>query len=180
MMSSFKKQIPNLLSVSRIPLSFIIAYFIAKNNGLLFFIFALIGALTDLLDGYLARKWQAISRLGIILDPIADKIGIGIIIIALYLYGFVPLWLFILIIAKDVFILFGGLSLKYKHHVDVPPANWAGKLATLVIALCLIVHFYQVEQIIIIFQILTTAAILIVMFIYSQRFFILKNHLTEV
>jgi cardiolipin synthase len=179
-MSSFKKQIPNFLSLSRIPFSLIIAYAIAINDGWLFFIFAFVGALTDWLDGYLARKWQAISRLGIILDPIADKIGIGIIIISLYIYSYVPLWLFITILAKDVFILLGGLLLKYKYHVVVPPANWAGKLATLVIAASLIIHFYQVEELIIIFQILTTAAILIVMFIYSQRFFILKNHLTEV
>lgn len=180
MMSSFKKQIPNLLSISRIPISLIIAHSITINDSLLFFIFALIGSLTDLLDGYLARKWQAISRLGIILDPIADKIGIGIIIITLYLYGFVSLWLFIFIIAKDIFILFGGLLLRYKHQVDVPSANWAGKFATLVIALCLIIHFYQVEELILVFQVLTTVAILTVMFIYSQRYFIFKNHLTEV
>lgn len=180
-MSSFKKQIPNLLSISRVfPFCLLIVYSIIINDGLLFFIFAFFGALTDLLDGYLARKWQAISQLGIVLDPIADKIGIGMIIISLYLYGFVPLWLFILITAKDVFILFGGLLLKFKYQVAIPSANWAGKFATLVIAVSLIIHFYQVEELIIIFQVLTTVSILLVMFVYSQRYFILKNHLLEV
>lgn len=179
-MSSFKKQIPNLLSLSRVPFSFLVIYAITINDGWLFFLFAFVAALTDFLDGYLARKWRAISYLGIILDPIADKIGIGVIVITLYIYGFVPLWFLILILLKDFLILFGGLLLKYKCHVAIPPANWAGKLATFVIALSLVIHFYQVKNLIIIFQVLTALSILVVIFAYSRRYFIFKNNLLDV
>lgn len=76
-----KENIPNILTMTRIVLTPIIIILGLLNKTNLVIIFATICALTDMLDGKLARKWNIISRKGAKLDTIADKIfGIGIII----------------------------------------------------------------------------------------------------
>ena len=76
-----KEDIPNILTMTRIVLTPVIIILGLLNKTNLVIIFAIICALTDMLDGKLARKWNVISRKGAKLDTIADKIfGIGIII----------------------------------------------------------------------------------------------------
>ncbi len=180
-MSSFKKNIPNSLSLSRIfPFTVFIVYFIVVGDKMWFSIVAILASLTDWLDGYLARRWQVITKLGIILDPIGDKVIIACGVVTLYIFAYVPLWLFITIIAKDFFILLGGLLLKFKYNQEVPSANWSGKLTTVVITITLFLHFYFSSDDLIVFQLMTALSIIVVIFNYSQRFFILKNNLLEV
>ena len=69
------RYIPNLLTIIRILLTPLCIYFlIVENNPLYSFIFFSIASITDAFDGYYARKYNAISRLGTFLDPLADKI----------------------------------------------------------------------------------------------------------
>ena len=93
----------------------------------------LVAAASDGLDGYIARRYNQKTRLGVILDPIADK-GLllsGIITLSFsnWYYEF-PLWFPVLVITRDVVVVIGSLLLHYYYgKVEVRP-SWAGKIAT--------------------------------------------------
>ncbi len=93
-----------------------------ETLGLVIFIVA---ALTDLLDGYLARKWSQITTLGTLLDPIADKLLISASLIALVEVRAVPAWMVILIIGRDFAI--SGLRSIAASEGYVIPASDLGK-----------------------------------------------------
>ena len=67
------KHVPNILTLSRFALIPFIVYFIDAENYLLAFIFLTISALTDILDGFIARKFNLITNFGKLIDPLADK-----------------------------------------------------------------------------------------------------------
>ncbi|MFT5494679.1 MAG: cardiolipin synthase [Kiritimatiellia bacterium] len=95
---------------------------------------------TDALDGYLARSRDEVSRLGQILDPIADKLLVLSALVLLtrpYQEAFqpqLPLWFATLLISRDIFIVAGCLVIQsVKHKVEVRP-RWSGKLSTFLVA----------------------------------------------
>ena len=84
------KHIPNILTMSRFILIPFIVYFINVENYLLAFIFLTISALTDILDGFIARKFNLITNFGKLIDPLADKATqVSILIILKKCYTFV-------------------------------------------------------------------------------------------
>lgn len=85
-----------------------------------------IAALTDKLDGVLARRYNQITEWGKILDPLADKIGIAVVAIVLVQLGQIPVWFLLAIVARDVLILAGGMYLKRKRGI-VEQSNLLGK-----------------------------------------------------
>ncbi len=131
--SSFYKHIPNLLTVLRLlgaPLS---VWFIAQNQlTIAFWIFLGVSA-TDWLDGYLARRWQATSKLGQILDPIADKFLIMSVYLALGFWEFIPFWLTTLVLSRDFLILLSSsvIILTRRTNVNLTP-TLIGKISTTV------------------------------------------------
>ena len=131
--SSFYKHIPNTLTILRLlgtPLS---VWFIAQNQlTIAFWIFFGVSA-TDWLDGYLARRWQVTSKLGQILDPIADKFLIMSVYLALGFWEFIPLWLTTLVLSRDLLILLSssGIILTRKIKVNLTP-SLIGKISTAV------------------------------------------------
>jgi len=104
-----------------------------------------LAAASDGIDGYIARRYNQKSRLGVVLDPLADK-GLllsGIITLSFSNWGYeFPVWFPVLIVARDVVILAGTLSLHFLNgSVRVRP-SWTGKTATalqmVAIALCML------------------------------------------
>ena len=95
-------------------------------------LFAL-AALSDGLDGYIARHYNQRSRLGLVLDPIADKglllAGIVTLTFSNWHYEF-PLWFPILVISRDVVIVSGALLLHYLNGTVRVRPHWSGKAAT--------------------------------------------------
>ncbi len=97
-----KQYIPNILSLSRLPLAFLCIYFTCVMKpwhltiSLALF---MLGSFTDYLDGYLARKWKIVSWFGKIIDPIADKILILAVLFIFSYEGIIP-WVLTLIIAS--------------------------------------------------------------------------------
>jgi CDP-diacylglycerol--glycerol-3-phosphate 3-phosphatidyltransferase len=95
--------IPNTLTLLRIffvPL--LVAALVEQNvNALLALSIFLVAAATDLLDGYLARKWGQITTVGTLLDPIADKLLISSALIALVQIHRVPAWMVILVVGRE-------------------------------------------------------------------------------
>lgn len=110
--------IPNILTMFRIMLvpGFVIG-FVSERIGLACALFVLAG-ITDALDGTLARLLHQRTRLGAMLDPLADKLLIVAGFLCLGIEGWVPAWLVVLVISRDVLIV-GGLVLVNLWGVDV-------------------------------------------------------------
>ncbi|MBU1469636.1 MAG: CDP-alcohol phosphatidyltransferase family protein [candidate division Zixibacteria bacterium] len=125
--------LPNLMSLSRIVLIFIPAYLISTQRPELriwALILVLVGILSDILDGVIARRFNMASDLGRILDPLADKICTGILVVTLYLYADFPLWGVLLIVARDISVLLFSL-MAIRKTAFILPSNMIGKFAAL-------------------------------------------------
>ena len=122
--------IPNLLSIVRIALVYPILNNIYLGNFKISVIFFLVASLTDALDGFLARKMNWQTDLGQILDPVADKLLLSGTIFILWLNNFIPFYIFIIFITRDVAILTGAAIQMSIIESDTPAPNLLGKLTT--------------------------------------------------
>ena len=133
--------IPNWLCFLRIALIPVFSVLFIKDHFLIAAIVMIVAALTDLFDGKIARKYNQVSNLGKILDPIADKLSqMSIVIILLYKFWdntFFKVLLF-MFIAKEVLMLVGGALLLAKGLRPVA-AEMVGKVATTVFYVFMIV-----------------------------------------
>ena len=116
--------------ISFIRLCMVPAYLVFLLEGhdiLATFLFAL-AASTDFVDGQLARRTHTVSRLGQLLDPAVDRILMIAGVVGLLLVGRLPLWVIVVVIARDLFLLIGGACLlRYKKRIAVV---FPGKVAT--------------------------------------------------
>lgn len=97
--------VPNLITLMRLFLVPVTVWLLLTlEYGAAFAVFVIAGV-SDGIDGYLARKLDARTRLGAVLDPIADKVLLVSIFVTLGWLGHVPLWLVILIVSRDVLIV---------------------------------------------------------------------------
>lgn len=141
--------VPNLLSCFRIVLVpvFILIFFAGTPDAYAWAVAVFILAgLTDILDGRIARKYNQITMLGRILDPLADKLMVFSALICLTVAGLLPLWLTLLFLAKELIQLLGSLLLFRKIR-DVPASNIIGKAGTFLfyIAIAVMVLFPNVN-----------------------------------
>lgn len=121
------KHIPNMLSVIRILLVFVfVALFFTDHIYLALLIFLLAGA-TDVVDGYLARRFNWITNLGKILDPFADKLMQCTVLVCLCIKEYIPLWFVIPFFLKEGFTLLIGAIVIKRRSVTVV-SKWYGKL----------------------------------------------------
>lgn len=125
--------------------------------------------ISDILDGYLARKMNSISEMGKIIDPLADKIYVGGIVIAMAAYSLIPLWLLAAILGRDIIIVLGGIWAKRRLGV-VLPSNYPGKIAVLTISISIFMVFAGVPQnIVTIVQDVGVVLMAISLGLYAQR-----------
>jgi len=132
----------NLISIMRamfvLPAIFCIVA--SQHDTHMYFLVASIfvaAALTDVLDGIIARRTNTVSEFGKIVDPLADKIFIGFVVIAMAIYGLIPLWFIAIVLGRDLVILAGGWWAKKRLGV-VLPSNYPGKVAVIAVALTLL------------------------------------------
>lgn len=124
--------IPNSITIFRIILIPIIVVLMLTNipyGGILAATIFLFAALTDSLDGYLARKWKQTTKLGAILDPVADKLLITAALISLVELGKLSGWIAIVIIGREFAVT--GLRVVKAEEGLVIPASKMGKLKTI-------------------------------------------------
>lgn len=132
----------NLLSFVRVLLA-IPTYLLFQNyhsdENIRFYLVGiyLFAFITDIFDGYLARKFNEITELGKVIDPLADKVMVIIIVVMLFSKGIITDFYFYVIILRDAIIFFGGI-LVTKRIGKVLPSNLLGKLTVLSIGLYLI------------------------------------------
>lgn len=130
--------IPNILTILRLVLVFPISIFLITHKKQIALSLIFVAWITDLLDGYFARKLNAISELGKTLDPLADKLLIFSIVLSLVLTNVLPFWVGTIIVARDLLILSAGLLAlrKYKYVIQ---SNWVGKISAFLIGASLFV-----------------------------------------
>jgi cardiolipin synthase len=121
--------IPNLLSMLRLALVPPFLVLIIVGDYVAALIVLIVASLTDLLDGYLARRLNQVTRLGQLLDPAADRLYIFAALLGLAAHGLVPWWIVIVIVARDVFLLVLGVVLA-NHGYGPLPVHQLGKVAT--------------------------------------------------
>lgn len=124
--------IPNLLTMVRFLLIPVFVYFFFSQNQysieIAVSVFILAG-ITDTLDGYFARKLNQITRLGIVLDPLADKIMLITVLASVTISNNIPIWIIAVVAAKELLLIVGAFSL-YNDRDVVIPANIFGKITT--------------------------------------------------
>ena len=137
--------IPNWLTIGRIlslPILLFLASFPQKGFGVAAAIVFSIAAITDFLDGYVARKTGQVSVFGQLVDPIADKIIVASVLIMLVHLDRVPAWMVALIISREFAI--SGLRAYAGTKSIVIPAKAIGKTKTtlqILAIICLLVNY---------------------------------------
>jgi cardiolipin synthase len=124
------KQVPNLLTAARLLAAPYILYLLWTGEYGTALVWFSIASATDVLDGFLARRFQAGSRLGALLDPVADKVLLSGSFLTLGLKHAIPFWLMAIVLGRDLMILsFAIAALARKTRGDFPPSVW-GKAST--------------------------------------------------
>lgn len=123
--------IPNLLSVLRLVLIPVFVWVaLGPEEDQWAFVILAVSAVTDWLDGVIARRYHLVSRVGQLLDPVADRLFVASTIIVLALRDIVPWWLVGLLVLRDVFM--GVVQLVvHRRGLEPLPVHYVGKAATL-------------------------------------------------
>ena len=131
------KYIPNILTVIR----FLIIPFIVINiflgNYILAFVFFTLSGLTDIADGFIARKFNLVSNFGKLMDPLADKLTQIATLTSLVINNIIPIWILLIVLLKE-FIMIVGASFLYGKDVVVY-SRWYGKLATVLFYIAIVI-----------------------------------------
>ena len=130
------KHIPNILTIIRFLLIPIILIYIFTGNYILALIVFTISALTDIADGFIARKFNLISNFGKLMDPLADKLTQIATLTSLVIKEIIPIWILIIVISKE-FIMICGASFLYGKDVVVY-SKWYGKLSTVLLYIAIV------------------------------------------
>lgn len=107
-----------------------------------------VAAASDGLDGFIARRYNQRTELGVILDPLADK---GLLLAAIVSLSFtnwgyeLPVWFAVLVVARDLIVLAGGLALILMHGRAAVRTTWTGKAATALQMIVLVLVMLQHE-----------------------------------
>jgi CDP-diacylglycerol--glycerol-3-phosphate 3-phosphatidyltransferase len=125
--------------------------------------------ITDLADGYVARKTNTITEFGKAMDPIADKLYVAALLIAMNVKNMVPLWFVILVIGKDILTLIGVFFAQKKIRA-VLPSNYWGKAAVLITIVTLFLSVRGVSHDILLFGWLASTVLIVIAFtVYALR-----------
>ena len=126
--------IPNLISLFRlllIPVFTACCFMKIPNNEIWAAGVFTLSGISDVVDGYIARKYKLITDLGQILDPLADKLMQINVTVCLLIMGAIPWWVLIVLILKETAMLLGGYVL-YSDNLKVMSSRWFGKVSTVI------------------------------------------------
>lgn len=169
----------NLISFSRVLVVFPIIWIHIHNNyeinawiwGLILY-----GAISDYLDGLVARWRNEISELGKVLDPVADKVMAFFLFLYTVVLGWIPLWYFFLGVARDLLIMAGSAHIKRKRG-KVAMSIMSGKVSVNIMALYWIsVFFFPEAETTQTYLMIVSAVVMVVSFIeYKRRYYKIIN-----
>ena len=137
------KYVPNTLTIIRFILIPFIIIALIEQNFLLAFALLTLSGITDILDGFIARKYNLITNFGKLMDPLADKCTQISILATLVLKDIVPFWILCIVILKE-FLMISGASFLYGKELVVS-SRWYGKLATVLFYIAIVCSLF-IEQ----------------------------------
>ena len=131
------KHVPNILTILRFLLIPVIIFYIFTGNYILAFVFFTFSGLTDIADGFIARKFNLVSNFGKLMDPLADKLTQIATLASLVFANMIPMWILLIVLLKE-FIMICGASFLYGKDVVVY-SKWYGKLATVLFYIAIVI-----------------------------------------
>ena len=131
-----KANIPDILTISRLFLTFPLIIFLEINKTNFVFVLIILGGITDYFDGYFARKLNLKTKFGAIFDPLTDKIFLLIPLLWLCKMGTIPFWSLAIILFRELIISALRITMK-----DGLPASKLGKYKTFFFFIALIIFF---------------------------------------
>lgn len=134
------KHIPNILTILRFFLIPFILINLFHDKYVAAFIVITISGITDILDGFIARKYNFITNFGKLIDPLADKFTQVAILMTLSSKDVIPFWILIIVISKEL-ILIVGASFLYGKELVVS-SKWYGKLSTVLFYVAIICSLF--------------------------------------
>lgn len=143
--------IPNILTSIRflfIPFFIVIFYSSIENNILYATYIFILAGITDVLDGYIARKYNMVTKWGAALDPLADKLMQITVLVCFTDKKYLPLWVIAVIGIKEILMILGALFLYYFVDKTVIPANKYGKIATVSFYIAILSIAFKVNKLI--------------------------------
>jgi cardiolipin synthase len=123
--------LPNILTGIRFILIPIFGYYLYREQYTTAVVLFLLGGITDVLDGYIARKYNLITSWGKLADPLADKLMQITALILLTIQHKIPVLILVIITTKELLMGLGSI-LIYRNKKYVVSANWYGKMATVI------------------------------------------------
>jgi len=122
--------VANIVTVLRLILvPFFFAVMINGENDVLAFVLFAIAASTDWLDGQIARRTGTVTALGKAIDPLVDRLLIAAGVLGLYVEHRLPLWIVVLLFARDIYLGYGAWRLEQRYHHRLP-VTFVGKITT--------------------------------------------------
>ena len=134
--------LPNFLTIIRLLLVPIMAYFLISRDFTLAILFYVLASVTDILDGYIARKYNLITDLGKILDPLADKLLQFSALVGLWVVDVIPFWITLVFFLKEIFMGLGAIKLLRRNDVVVS-SKWFGKLSTILFFIAIVFSMFS-------------------------------------
>lgn len=163
--------IPNVLSFFRLILLVPIVWLLLEEQRLAAFALMVIGAVSDTLDGYIARRWNQCSDLGRMMDPLIDKVNVIAVTAVLVFhpaYAF-PLWVFVFLLTRELAVLVFGLAVIRRKNV-VMESERAGKNSALAVALAVVLFVFDLQPYGWILLVIGLALTAYSSFVYLRRF----------
>jgi cardiolipin synthase (CMP-forming) len=153
MTSPLLRQIPNVITVARVLLVIPTAWCLIEGRYVQALVLMAVAGASDAVDGWLARRFDWVTWFGAAVDPLADKILVGVLFITLTVEGALPLWVAGIAIGRDVVILTGAAAyrLMFKHIEFAPTllskANTLVQIVVLLLLLLALCEFPTVSPI---------------------------------
>lgn len=165
--------IPNAMSAFRIVLIPFIIWTYAIDRHYLSFSLVVLSAVSDMLDGFVARKLNMISDFGKFIDPVADKLTQAALLVCLMTEHRHIYILFIILAVKELATLFMG-AVVFKRHDSVNSAKWYGKLCTAVfeLTMMLLMLFPNTPESVVHLAMLVCAGVMLFAFIMYSLFYL--------
>lgn len=134
--------LPNVLTSIRFLLIPVYIVIFANGHMIPAFLVVVAAGVTDVLDGYIARRYGQVTTVGVMLDPLADKLMLITVIVSLLVAGHLSLLAAGAMFVRDLGMIAGGLTMHFRGKQAIP-ANWLGKLTTVLFYVALMLIFFQ-------------------------------------
>lgn len=136
------KDVPNLLTTARfflIPVFVYVFFIISPPMALIVFVLA---GITDVVDGYLARKYDAVTDWGKLIDPLADKLMTLMAVVCLVIKHYIPMAFVIILFIKELMMVLGAVFL-FRRRKMVVKSDWLGKAAAVAMSIAVGLAFFR-------------------------------------